>query len=151
MRNTARTGTIPLWLGNLTELLLLDLNSNKLNSTIPSELYHLSHLKFLLLNENNLTGNVPKELGIMSKLEILLLDKNDLTGPTDTLCYLTEKPIIIADCKSEMNCKCCSVCCSDDEPDACYDNGWLSFHASDWQDHYSRNVFQYVEQQLILH
>jgi len=154
MMNTARTGTFPTWIGNLTELILLNLNSNRLNSSIPSEIYHLSNLKFLLLNDNKLSGNVPKELGIMSRLEILLLDKNDLKGKTDSLCYLDlleeEKPVIIADCENEINCECCSLCCSDDKPDECYDKGWLSFHAWEWEDHYSRSVFQHIEQQLIL-
>jgi len=150
MMNTARTGILPSWLGELTKLVLLDLQSNRLNSTIPSELNHLSDLKFLLLNDNKLNGNIPNKLGTISKLEILLLDKNDLTGQTDTLCNLTDKPVIIADCETELSCNCCSLCCSDDQPKKCYDKGWLSFHASDWEDHYSMNVLDYGAKQLII-
>jgi len=145
MMNTARTGILPSWLGNLTKLVLLDLKTNRLNSTIPSELSYLSDLEFLLLNDNHLNGNIPEELGNMSKLEILLLDQNDLTGQTDTLCNLKEKIVIIADCETELSCECCSECCSDDNPKKCYDTGWLSFHGPEWEDHYSRNVFHYEE------
>jgi len=67
------TGTIPRELGNLSNLMRLDLYSNKLTGTIPTELVNLSHLTRLDLSYNGLTGSIPSELGNLTNLESLSL------------------------------------------------------------------------------
>ena len=49
-------GSIPVELGNLTNLHVLSLAVNQLNGSIPVELGNLVHLEFLSLACNHLTG-----------------------------------------------------------------------------------------------
>ena len=73
-------GSIPRELGNLTNLVDLNLNINNLTGSIPRELGSLTNLVNLYLNENNLTGEIPRELGSLTNLENLQLSINNLTG-----------------------------------------------------------------------
>lgn len=59
LSHNALTGTIPPTIGNLTQLGSLDLSQNQLTGTIPSELGNLTFLSFLNLSYNNLSGEVP--------------------------------------------------------------------------------------------
>ena len=74
------TGPIPSELGNLTNLEVLYLHSNRLTGRIPTELGGLSNLTDLYLDSNGLTGPIPAELGNLTNLEDLYLHFNDLTG-----------------------------------------------------------------------
>ena len=74
-------GSIPAELGSLNNLEDLNLYSNELTGPIPVELVNLSNLESLFLSENQLTGSIPVELGSLSNLERLGLDSNELTGP----------------------------------------------------------------------
>ena len=74
------TGAIPPELGQLDNLVRLDLSSNGLEGEIPPELGQLNNLTYLRLHSNQLTGAIPPELGQMSKLEELQLSFNLLTG-----------------------------------------------------------------------
>ena len=86
------TGTIPVELGKLSNLTVLDLSrsefdgfigkihTNQLSGTIPAELGNLSNLKSLHLSWNQLSGPIPSELGNLSKLEQLYLTPNPLSG-----------------------------------------------------------------------
>ena len=80
LRNKVLKGTIPVALGNLSELTVLRLYNNGLTGEIPEELGGLSKLKVLRLENNNLTGAIPTELGDLSLLEHLSLNANNLTG-----------------------------------------------------------------------
>ena len=75
------TGPIPQELGNLSELLQLDLGRNQLTGPIPPELARLTNLALLNLGGNQLTGPIPPELGSLSNLGVLHLGGNQLTGP----------------------------------------------------------------------
>jgi hypothetical protein len=55
-------GTIPRELGRMTELLSLDLASNRLEGSIPAELGNITALYELLVSKNKLTGPLPPEL-----------------------------------------------------------------------------------------
>ena len=73
-------GEIPPELGNLMNLMVLELQDNKLSGEIPPELGGLANLRVLALGNNDLTGEIPPELGGLSNLEVLALGDNDLTG-----------------------------------------------------------------------
>jgi hypothetical protein len=74
------TGSIPSELGNLTNLQRLDLYSNQLSGSIPSELGNLTNLTSLNLYSNQLSGSIPSELGNLTALTSLDLQKNELSG-----------------------------------------------------------------------
>ena len=73
------SGSIPPEIGNLTELTLLSLGFN-LSGSIPSEIGNLTKLKFLSLGINKLTGTIPPEIGHLTDLEQLSFVNNQLTG-----------------------------------------------------------------------
>ena len=81
IRDTELTGTIPSELGNLANLTNLDINDNpQITGTIPSELGNLASIRELQINENRLTGAIPPELGNLANLVGLALSENQLTG-----------------------------------------------------------------------
>ena len=71
-------GTIPPVLGNLTNLVKLNLDDNKLTGTIPPELGKLINLTALHIEGNELTGHIPPELGQLTNLKVLSLTRNEL-------------------------------------------------------------------------
>ena len=82
------TGRIPPELGNLAELVRLDLGTylvlgrapNKLTGPIPPELGNIPDLVGLDLQGNSFTGRIPPELGNIARLYSLSLADNKLTG-----------------------------------------------------------------------
>ncbi|XP_022876402.1 BRASSINOSTEROID INSENSITIVE 1-associated receptor kinase 1-like isoform X2 [Olea europaea var. sylvestris] len=76
------SGRIPNDLGNLTNLVSLDLYVNNLSGPIPTTLGQLQRLRFLRLNNNTLTGTIPMPLTNVATLQVLDLSNNNLSGPT---------------------------------------------------------------------
>jgi len=75
------SGTMPIELGNLTNLIELDFEVNQISGVLPVELGDLSNLTSLQLWGNQLTGSIPTELGNLSSLQKLDLNGNQLSGP----------------------------------------------------------------------
>ncbi|KAG2666986.1 hypothetical protein I3760_15G091400 [Carya illinoinensis] len=81
------SGDIPDELGNLSNLLFLALNTNKLTGKIPPSLGNFSKLFWLDLAENMLTGSLPISTSMAPGLDLLLearhfhFNKNKLSGP----------------------------------------------------------------------
>ena len=79
------SGSIPISLGNLSNLESLDLSFNQLSGSIPSSLGALSNLVNLWLRENQLSGSIPISLGNLSNLQVLSLSagNDELCAPND--------------------------------------------------------------------
>ena len=89
--NSQLTGEIPSEIGNLTNLLYLQLGHNNLIGEIPSEIGNLTNLENLFLGENELVGEIPSEIGNLINLTILELNNNQLTGDIpESICFLFE-------------------------------------------------------------
>ena len=77
-------GSIPSELGLLTKLTVLRAFYNSLTGTIPSELGLLTEMAWLGVNGNSLHGTIPTELGHLTKLEQLFLEHNSFIGAIPT-------------------------------------------------------------------
>ncbi len=80
LRSNNLVGQIPLSLGDLSGLRVLDLGFNVLSAAIPQQLGQLRELAFLLLDGNFLSGPIPPDLGELKNLELLTLEGNRLSG-----------------------------------------------------------------------
>jgi Leucine-rich repeat (LRR) protein len=72
-------GSIPAAAGNLTQLISLDLQGNKITG-LPSELGNLSYLQTLNLSNNLLTGTFPAFIPSLQNLTAFKINGNSLTG-----------------------------------------------------------------------
>ena len=73
-------GEIPPELGNLDNLVQLELQDNQLVGEIPPEFGNLDNLVYVHLHRNQLTGEMPPELGNLTNLTGFALHGNQLTG-----------------------------------------------------------------------
>lgn len=74
------TGTIPIEISQLSNLMFLDVSNNEIEGAIPEELGSIETLMGLNLSHNVLTGNIPDELGNLTNVMILDLSHNELNG-----------------------------------------------------------------------
>lgn len=151
MKDNNIIGSIPNWIGNLSNLQLLDLDANGLTGTIPSAIGKLAGLEYLLLNRNSLTGAIPSEVQNLSHMTVILLNANSLTGSAAAICDSpTVQPAhFITDCypgqngeEPEVECRCCTKCCSDDDP-ACNDKTWTSDYDPSYKYGYTRQQYRF--------
>ena len=77
MFDSGLTGPIPRELGNLTNLIGLDLGGNALSGSVPSNLGNLTKLESLSLVGNALTDPIPQAFFELSRLEKLWLLNNE--------------------------------------------------------------------------
>ncbi|GMY37740.1 probable LRR receptor-like serine/threonine-protein kinase At1g07650 isoform X2 [Fagus crenata] len=68
------------YLGNITTLTALSIESNLFSRPVPRELANLVDLEILFLNANNLTGELPVALTNLTKLKELRISSNNFTG-----------------------------------------------------------------------
>ncbi|PHT27130.1 hypothetical protein CQW23_33269 [Capsicum baccatum] len=104
------SGTIPPEIGNLTNLVYLDLNSNQISDTIPSQIGSLVKLQILRIFDNHLNGPVPGEvaylrnnlkgkilqcLGNISGLQYVMMSHHNLNGELpSSICNLTSLQVL---------------------------------------------------------
>ncbi|XP_043814031.1 receptor-like protein EIX1 [Manihot esculenta] len=85
LTRTRLVGILPNWLGQLQNLVQLNLDSNFFHGSVPAAfgtLRHLaiSNLSILDVSSNRLTGTLPDSLGKLSELSFLDVSSNCLTG-----------------------------------------------------------------------
>ncbi|PON77091.1 GPCR kinase [Parasponia andersonii] len=73
-------GEIPISMGRLRSLTLLNLSSNLISGEIPSEIGELKELQELGLADNEIFGAIPSSLGGLTKLNSIDLSGNSLLG-----------------------------------------------------------------------
>ena len=78
LTNNKLTGTLPVEIGNLTQLTELSLHSNAMRGNIPEEIGEIDSLRTLNLSNNLLGGPIPATIGHLSKLNSLSLNSNQL-------------------------------------------------------------------------
>ncbi|PSS02999.1 Receptor-like protein kinase [Actinidia chinensis var. chinensis] len=84
-------GVIPPTIGQLEKLQILALGSNKLQGSIPNDLCHLRNLAYLFLSGNKLSGSLPACIGNVTRLRTLHVGSNELTsGIPSTLWKLND-------------------------------------------------------------
>ena len=125
LRKTNRLNDLPLWLANMTNLVMLDLSINDFGGTIP-EAYgeQLTNLEFIMLNTNmNITGDIPDTFANLVHLRAIFLDGTKISGNVEeTICNLPQfvpddssatKVVAHANCEGRnpiKSCKCCECC-----------------------------------------
>ena len=107
------TGTIPTTIGLVTTLASLSLTKLSLKGPLPSELGKLSGMVQMWLYDNALTGTIPSEIGNLAAMFFFEVNSTSIQGTMPSeICALTSNLLIslAADCKSEVNCTCCTEC-----------------------------------------
>ncbi len=73
-------GTIPVSVGLLSNLVVLDVANNSLTGHIPTNIGSMEALQVLRLDGNRLTGTIPSGIGLADALTTVDLLGNELTG-----------------------------------------------------------------------
>lgn len=84
VRNNNLTGNIPVDIGLLKVLHVLDLSNNNFTGSIPDQLSNLTNLEILDLSRNHLSGEIPPSLKGLHFLSSFSVAKNSLEGPIPT-------------------------------------------------------------------
>ena len=74
------SGVLPPELGDLDELVRLELRDIAIKGEIPDEMGRLERLRTLIIFESSITGRIPPSLADLRNLTGLYLDGNQLTG-----------------------------------------------------------------------
>ncbi len=74
------TGSIPIEFSQLKKISSLYFSGNQLSGAIPPQLSEMTNLRTLTFTDNNFTGTIPPELGNLTTLGSLSFAGNQLTG-----------------------------------------------------------------------
>ncbi|KAG9321841.1 hypothetical protein KVV02_007172 [Mortierella alpina] len=74
-------GPVPSELGNLINLMILDISNNDLTGELPESYGKLTRLKRLDVSSNKITGAFPEAVTKMTSIQELVIKNNYLTGP----------------------------------------------------------------------
>ncbi|XP_021805650.1 probable LRR receptor-like serine/threonine-protein kinase At3g47570 isoform X2 [Prunus avium] len=88
-------GGIPSSICNLNKLYDLWLNHNELSGALPSSLGNLTSLGRLNLMSNHLQGSIPPSLGECGNLLALVLSQNNLSGPIPQEVILSSLSLVL--------------------------------------------------------
>lgn len=80
MYNNHLVGSIPVLIGSMTKLQVLELGYNQLTGNIPVEICNLIDLNHINFGTNNLSGVIPIQLGNLTNLRSLSLASNQFSG-----------------------------------------------------------------------
>nr|XP_017218241.1 PREDICTED: probable LRR receptor-like serine/threonine-protein kinase At3g47570 isoform X2 [Daucus carota subsp. sativus] len=91
-------GSIPREIGNLVNMILLDIGDNFLTGSIPQSIGALSKLGRLDLRGNNISGLIPTSVSNFTQLVVLYLERNVLQGriPTELFNISTLEQVSLA-------------------------------------------------------
>ncbi|KDP34373.1 hypothetical protein JCGZ_11256 [Jatropha curcas] len=78
--NFGLVGSISPYIGNLSFLESLQLQSNQLTGNIPDEISNLFNLQVLNISSNSLQGSIPWNISKLTKLTMFDLSMNEITG-----------------------------------------------------------------------
>ena len=80
LSNNNLQGRIPITIGNLRHLEVLDLSNNTIGGKVPGLFRKLKNLRTINLSDNALAGNIPNTIGKLTRLEELNLNNNKFMG-----------------------------------------------------------------------
>lgn len=85
LTNNNLNGELPVSIGNLVNLRVLNLHNNTIKGSIPTSIGNLNELVSLNISLNTFQGDVPEEISKIKSLEYLYIFSNDFTGflPTE--------------------------------------------------------------------
>jgi hypothetical protein len=97
-------------LGLLAALIGFSVFTNELTGTLPVSIGEWTAMKYFVVYTNELTGTIPASISNWSKIQAAYFDGNKFTGTIPGgICHYMNV-YLVADCKSEINCTCCTIC-----------------------------------------
>jgi len=125
-------GALPDEIGNLDDLIELNLGSNQLNGNLPASIGELINLQFLILKNNQLSGTIPYQIGNIPNVNFKYIDLsfNQLTGelPVEFTNLIN---VYLIDISNNQLCgsipvEMCNIVWSDVDPQFVYYNNYFN-------------------------
>ncbi|KAG6534023.1 hypothetical protein ZIOFF_007904 [Zingiber officinale] len=78
--NNSLTGTLPLDIGKLNNVVTIDVSNNSLSGDLPSTILECQVLQYLYMQNNLFQGSIPHSFSELKGLQVLDISCNKLTG-----------------------------------------------------------------------